>query len=72
MAEAILIAAIEVNVSELVVVRTANGNFQSMVRSKCVRKFDEWLDAAKDSLVGSFAGSVARDLAAVRKAIISP
>ncbi len=70
-AEAILVAANEVNVPELVVARTAIGDFQSMIRSKSARKL-EWLDAAKDSLVGSFAGGVARDLAAVRNAIISP
>ncbi len=64
-------AAIEVNVPERVVARTAIGDFQSMIRSKNARKLDEWLDAAKDSLVGSFTGGVARDLAAVRNAIIS-
>lgn len=70
--EAILVAAIEVNVPELVVARTAIGDFQSMIRSKTVRKLDEWLEAAKDSLVGSFAGGVEKDLDAVRNAIISP
>jgi transposase len=71
-AEAILVAAIEVNLPELVVARTAIADFQSMIRSKNARKLYEWLDAAKDSLVGSFAGGVARDLAAVKNAIISP
>jgi transposase len=70
--EAILVAAIEVNVPELVVARTAIGDFQSMIRSKTARKLDEWLEAAKDSLVGSFAGGVEKDLNAVRNAIISP
>ena len=70
--EAILVAAIEVNVPELVVARTAIGDFQSMIRSKTARKLDEWLEAAKDSLVGSFAGGVQKDLDAVRNAIISP
>jgi hypothetical protein len=51
--EAILVAAIEVNVPELVVARTAIGNFQSMIRSKTARKLDEWLEAARNSLVGS-------------------
>lgn len=64
--------AIEVNVSDLVVARTAIGDFQSMIRSKTARKLDEWLEAAKDSLVGSFAGGVEKDLDAVRNAIISP
>ncbi|AYC99576.1 transposase [Neorhizobium sp. NCHU2750] len=70
--EAILVAAIEANVPELVVARTAIGDFQSMIRSKTARKLDEWLEAAKDSLVGSFAGGVEKDLNAVRNAIISP
>lgn len=48
------------------------GDFQSMIRSKTARKLDEWLEAAKDSLVGSFAGGVQKDLDAVRNAIISP
>lgn len=70
--EAILVAAIEVNVPELVVARTTIGDFQSMIRSKKARKLDEWLVAAKNSLVGSFAGGVENDLDAVRNAIISP
>ncbi len=65
-------AAIEVNVPELIVARTTIGDFQSMIRSKTARKLDEWLEAAKNSLVGSFAGGVGKDLNAVRNAIISP
>jgi len=70
--EAILVAAIEMNVPELVVARTAIGDFQSMIRSKTARKLDGWLETAKNSLVGSFAGGVEKDIAAVRNAIISP
>lgn len=70
--EAILVAAIEVNVPELIVARAAIGEFQSMIRSKTARKLDEWLESAKNSLVGSFAGGVAKDLDAVRNAILSP
>ncbi|MFB2553780.1 hypothetical protein [Ensifer soli] len=50
--EAILVAATEVNVPELVVARTAIGDFQSMIRWKTAPKIDEWLEAAKNSLVG--------------------
>jgi hypothetical protein len=53
-AEAILVAAIKVNVPELVVARTAIGNFQSKTRSTNGLKLH--------SLVGSFAGGGARDL----------
>jgi len=70
--EAILVAAIEVNVPELVVARTTIGDFQSMIRSKTATKLDDWLQAAKLSLVSSFANGVGKDLAAVRNAIISP
>jgi len=70
--EAILVAAIEVNVPELVVARTTIGEFQSMIRSKTATKLEDWLHAAKLSLVTSFANGVERDLAAVRSAIISP
>lgn len=70
--EAILVAAIEVNVPELVVARTTIGEFQSMIRSKTATKLEDWLQAAKLSLVTSFANGVERDLAAVRSAIISP
>ncbi|MDI6028399.1 hypothetical protein QBK99_19600 [Corticibacterium sp. UT-5YL-CI-8] len=70
--KAILVAAIKVNVPDLVVARTAIGDFQSMIRSKTARKLDERLEAAKNSLVGSFAGGVAKDRDVVRNAIISP
>lgn len=69
--EAILVAAIEVNVPELVVARTVIGDFQSMIRAKAAAKLDEWLQVAKISLVGSFAAGVEKDIAAVRNAIIS-
>lgn len=70
--EAILVAAIEVNIPELVTARKAIGDFQSMIRSKSATKLDGWLETAKDSLVASFAGGVEKDMAAVRNAITSP
>lgn len=70
--EAILVAAIESNVPDLVGARKAIGDFQSMIRSKAAAKLDEWLRAAKASLVASFANGVEKDLAAVRNAILSP
>lgn len=69
--EAILVAAIEVNVPELVVARTTIGLFQSMIRSKTATKLEEWVRAAKLSLVSSFANGVEKDMTAVRNAIIS-
>lgn len=58
--EAILVAAIEVNVPELIVARTAIGDFESIIRAKIAAKFDGWLEAAKTSLIGSFADGVRR------------
>ena len=69
--EAILVAAIEVNVPELVSARKVIGDFQSMIRSKSAHKLDHWLETAKCSLVSSFAGGVEKDIDAVRNAIIS-
>ena len=43
-----------------------------MIRSKAAAKLDAWLEAAKETLVASFANGVEKDLAAVRNAIISP
>jgi hypothetical protein len=60
--EAILVAAIDVNVSEPIIARTVIGNFQSMIRSKTAREPEEWLQAAKNSLVGSFAVALRRTL----------
>jgi transposase len=71
-AEAILVAAIELNVPELVTARATIGDFQSMIRAKSAVRLIEWLQAAKTSLVGSFAGGVEEDIAAVRNAILSP
>ena len=70
--EAVLVAAIEVNVPELVTARKVIGDFQSMIRSKSAHKLDNWLETAKNSLVSSFAGGVEKDIDAVRNAIISP
>ena len=70
--EAILVAAIEGNVQDLVTARETILEFQSMIRSKAAAKLDAWLEAAKETLVASFANGVEKDLAAVRNAIISP
>lgn len=70
--DAVLIAAIESNVPDLITARTLIDDFQQMIRSKAVAKLDAWLDGAKASLVGSFANGVEKDIAAVRNSIISP
>jgi transposase len=70
--EAVLMAAIEMSVPELLIARDAIGDFQSMIRSKTARRLDDWLEAARNSLVGSFADGVEKGIDAVRNAIISP
>jgi len=70
--EVILEAVIEEHVPDLVAARQAIGEFQSMIRSKSANQLNTWLESSKGSLVSSFANGVARDLAAVRNAIVSP
>ncbi|MER9469834.1 hypothetical protein NKI82_28760 [Mesorhizobium sp. M0482] len=72
--DAVLIAAIESNVPDLIIARTLIDDFQQMIRSKVegVAELDAWLEGAKASLVDSFANGVEKDIAAVRNAIISP
>jgi len=70
--EAILVAVIEEHVPDLVAARQAIGEFQSMIRCKSSSQLNTWLESAKVGLVSSFANGVARDLAAVRNAIVSP
>jgi hypothetical protein len=46
--------------------------FQAMVRNKTDTGLAMWIEAARQSLVASFANGVAKDAAAVRKAITLP
>ena len=70
--DAVLIAAIEDSVPELTIARSLIADFQGMIRSKAVTKFDSWIERAKASLVSSFANGVEKDMVAVRNAITSP
>lgn len=70
--DAVLVAAIESHVPELVMARTLIADFQQMIRSKVSGKLDAWIEAARASLVCSFANGVEKDIAAVRNAIVSP
>lgn len=45
--------------------------FHVMIRRKIEADLDPWIDQARVSLVASFANGVAKDIAAVRAAIIS-
>ncbi|ESW64086.1 hypothetical protein X773_33105 [Mesorhizobium sp. LSJC285A00] len=68
---AVLIAAIESNVPDLVIARTAIDDLSADDPIKGGRRTGRWLKGPKASLVGSFANGVEKDIAAVRNAVIS-
>lgn len=49
--------------------RIADDSFHAMTRQKALTELDPWIERGRDSLVGSFANGIARDIAAVRAAI---
>jgi hypothetical protein len=59
--DAVLVAAIESNISDLTTARASIDDFQTMIRTKVVAKLDSWLTDAKTSLVGSCANGVEKD-----------
>jgi transposase len=59
-------------VPSLVEAREMIAEFQAMVRNKADTGLTMWIDAARQSLVASFADGVAKDEAAVRAAIALP
>ena len=70
-AEAVTVAAIETGVPLLVEARTSIDGFHLMIRRKVEADLDPWIERARQSLVASFANGVAKDIAAVRAAIVS-
>jgi transposase len=71
-AETVTITAIETGVPCLVEAREMIAEFQAMVRNKTDTGLAKWIEAARPSLVASFANGVAKDEAAVRAAITLP
>src|SRR5262249_10634931 len=71
-AETVTVTAIETGVPRLVEAQEMIAAFQAMVRNKTDTGFAMWIEAARQSLVASFANGVAKDEAAVRAAITSP
>lgn len=70
-AETVTVAAVEAGVPSLVDARGIIEGFHLMIRRKAGADLEPWLDRARASLVGSFANGVAKDIAAVRAAIVS-
>lgn len=70
--ETVTIAAIEGGVPLLITARDTITDFHLMVRRKMETQLMPWIDRARDSLVASFGNGVAKDIQAVRAAIVSP
>ena len=70
--ESVTIAAVEEGVPSLVEAREIITDFHSMVRTRAEAQLPAWIDRAANSLVGSFANGIRRDIAAVHAAISSP
>jgi transposase len=71
-AETLTVAAVEAGVPSLVDARRIIEGFHVMIRRKAGADLDPWIARASASLVASFANGVARDIAAVRAAVVSP
>jgi len=52
--------------------REVIADFHGMVRARAEARLPEWIDRAANSLVGSFANGIRRDIVAVNAAISSP
>ena len=65
------VAAVEAGVPTLVEARTVVEGFHEMIRLKTEGNLVPWIERGRASLVASFANGIARDIAAVRAAIIT-
>ena len=70
-AETITVAAVEAGVPLLVEARTIIESFHAMIRRKAGTDLASWIERGRASLVASFANGIARDIAAVRAAIVT-
>lgn len=71
-ADAVLVAQIEAALPTLAAARTLTDQFANMVRNARDDALSSWLDAAEDSLIGSFARGLRKDQAAVAAALREP
>ncbi len=70
--DATMMAAIEAGVPSLVMARDLLLRFQAIVRSRTIGNLQAWIDAARDSLMSSFAVGLAADQVAVAAALTEP
>jgi transposase len=71
-ADTVTIAAIETGVPSLVHARELVDRFHSMIRKRTEADLDPWIEAARQSLVASFASGVSNDRACIRAAMTHP
>lgn len=69
--ETVTVAAVEAGVPSLIEAREIVEGFHAMIRRKAEADLDPRIERARVSLVASFANGVAKDIAAVRAAIVS-
>ncbi|WP_125656682.1 transposase [Sphingomonas sp. 2R-10] len=65
------VAAVEAGVPPLVEARTVVEGFHEMIRRKTEGDIVPWIERGRGSLVASSANGIARDVAAVRVAIVT-
>lgn len=70
-AETLTVAAVETSVPSLVEARQIIDGFHVIIRRKAGADLDPWIARARTSLVASFANGVAKDVTAVRAAVLS-
>jgi transposase len=71
-ADTVTIAAIEAGVPTLTAARTLTNRFHTMIRNRKEADLVPWIAAASDSLIGSFASGVTKDIAVVHAALVQP
>lgn len=71
-ADTVTIAAIEAGVPTLVAARTLTDRFHTIIRKRAEPDLVPWIAAASESLIGSFASGVTKDIAAVHAALVQP
>jgi transposase len=71
-AETVTVTAIETEVPALSEARKVIDHFHTIIRTRIARGLGQWIKAASDSLVASFARGIIKDLNAVRAAITEP